>query len=288
MAAAGFSLEATRPSERELDQLCDWLVPGTEVYLSHVPAQPARERVEAAARLRRAGFEPVAHLAARRITTASELAEFVARLRGEADMRRMLVIAGDTAAAGPYPDALAVIRSGDLSRAGIEEIGIAGYPEDHPAIARAALQRAMADKIAAARAVGLGLHIVTQFSFSPDAIVDFLRRLRAADIDVPVKVGMAGPTRLPSLLRYAMRCGVKASMQGVASGAAAALVGRLAKPVGPERILDALHAAGGTLGAVVPHYFSFGGLIETARYASSAGRQPSGHAIRHANQESVP
>lgn len=288
VAADGFSLEATRPSDAELARLSDWLQPGTAVYLSRVPSQPARELIAAAARLRRAGFEPVAHLAARRIGSAAELADFLARVRGEADMRRVLVIAGDGAAGGPFADALAVIRHGGLRQAGIAEIGISGYPEDHPVIARDALARAMADKIAAAREAGLGLHIVSQFSFAPEAVVGFLRRLRAAGIDVPVKVGMAGPARLSSLLRYAARCGVKASAQGLMSGAASALLGRIGREVGPDRMLDALRAAAPALGAVAPHYFSFGGLIETARYASAAGRLPPGHAIRHTNQEPVP
>lgn len=275
-----YSLEATRPSAGELAELAGLVAPGTPLYLSRVDTHTLHDHADTVAAVRRAGLEPVAHVAARRLVSAAELAEFLARVRGDADMRRLLVIAGDrAAAAGPYDDALSLITRGGLREAGIEEVGIAGHPEGHPVIPQQALDRAMADKIAAARDAGLRLHIVSQFSFAPERIVGWLRALRAKGIDAPVKIGMAGPTSLPSLLRYAKRCGVRASVQGLLSGAGAALIGH----VGPERIVEALDHATGDLGDVAPHYFSFGGLVATARYARSTGRPAHGHAINQMN-----
>jgi methylenetetrahydrofolate reductase (NADPH) len=114
----------------------------------------------------------------------------------------------------------------------------------------------------------------SQFSFSPERIVAWLRQLRAGGIGKPIKIGMAGPTSVPALLRYARRCGVTASLRGLVSGVASGLVGH----VGPDRIIETLSAAG-DLGEVAPHYFSFGGTLETARYACEAaagrhGREP--------------
>ena len=200
---------------------------------------------------------------ARRFASAAELADVLARLRGEADLRRVLVVAGDAVTAGPYADALALIQGGKLRDAGIEEIGITGYPEGHPAITADKIEAALDQKIAAARAAGLSVHIVSQFSFDPEAIVAWLARLRKCGVTVPVKVGMAGPTSIPSLLRYAKRCGVGASLKGLMSGAASSLLGH----VGPDRIVAALEAARNEIGEAHPHYFSFGGVAETARYA---------------------
>ena len=146
----------------------------------------------------------------------------LAGLRGEADVRRLLVIGGDVDSAEPFPDALAVIQKGRLREAGIAEIGIGAYPEGHSRIPAGRLEAALDEKIAAGTAQGLRVHIVSQFSFSPERIVAWLKHLRACGIAMPVKVGMAGPTSVPALLRYARRCGVNASLRGLMSGAAPA------------------------------------------------------------------
>jgi methylenetetrahydrofolate reductase (NADPH) len=263
--AQRFSIEVTRPSAAEIEAMGAILPQGTPVYFSAVPTITPAELVNAAKLLRRAGLEPVIHIAARRIHAANDLQDLLARLRGEADVRRLLVIGGDVEQSGPFADALAVIQKGALREAGIEEIGIGAYPEGHPRIAADRLEASLDEKIAAARAQGLRLHIVSQFSFSPEGILAWLKRMRACGIAAPIKVGMAGPTSLPALLRYAKRCGVNASLRGLMSGAATALIGN----VGPDRIVETLSAASAEIGDAHPHYFSFGGLADTARYAGA-------------------
>jgi methylenetetrahydrofolate reductase (NADPH) len=275
-----FSLEATRPSAGEIAALADILPRGTPLYLTAVPTQDARELIAAAAALRTAGIEPVAHIAARRLGSATALQELLAGLRGEADMRRLLLIGGDVDTSGAFGDALAIIQKGRLREAGIEEVGIGAYPEGHPRIPPGRLEAALDEKIAAATAQGLHVHIVSQFSFSPERILTWLKQLRACGISKPVKIGMAGPTSVPALLRYARRCGVAASLRGLVSGVASGLVGH----VGPDRIIETL-AAAGDLGEAAPHYFSFGGTLETARYAceSAAGRHRASRAMARSN-----
>ena len=278
--ARRFSLEATRPSATEIAALADILPRGTPLYLTAVPTQDARELVATAAALRKAGIEPLAHIAARRFASADALQELLKGLRGEADMRRLLLIGGDVDAPGAFADALTVIQKGKLREAGIEEIGIGGYPEGHPRIPAGRLEAALDEKIAAATAHGLRVFIVSQFSFSPERILAWLRQLRACGIGTPVKIGMAGPTSVPALLRYAKRCGVAASLRGLAAGVASGLVGH----VGPDRILETLSIAS-DMGDVAPHYFSFGGTLETARYAceAAAGRHGAGRAMAQSN-----
>lgn len=279
-----YTLEATRPSADELARLAALVPPGQPLYLSHVPSQTLGEMSDLAIAVRRAGLEPVLHLGARRIVSADGLAECLKRACGEADMRRVLVIGGDIPQpVGPYADALALIRNVDWRAVGIEEIGVAGHPQGHPVIPAETLVRALRDKLAAARDAGLRAHIVTQFAFSAEPIIAFVRSLREEGVTVPVHIGLAGPTKLTALLRYAARCGVAASAQGLMSGAALALA--RAGRVGPDAILDALRRAAPALGIVAPHYFSFGGLIETARYASVVAPIASGRAITRPDQK---
>ena len=278
--AGHFSLEATRPTAAEIAALADIVPPATPIYFSAVPTITRQEVTAAAALLRKAGLEPIIHIAARRLAGAADLQELLSGLRGDADVRRLLVIGGDVDTPGAFADALAVIQKGRLRETGIEEIGIGAYPEGHPRIPAGRLESALDEKIAAATAQGLRVHIVSQFSFSPERILAWLRQIRASGIGKPIKIGMAGPTSVPALLRYARRCGVAASLRGLVSGVASGLVGH----VGPDRIVEMLSAAG-DLGEVAPHYFSFGGTLETARYACEAatGRHGASRAMARSN-----
>jgi methylenetetrahydrofolate reductase (NADPH) len=269
--ATGFSLEATRPSAADVAAIAQAVPAGTRVYLSAVPTRPPLEVLAPAAALAAAGLEPVPHLAVRNFPDARALEELLARLAGEAGVRRVLVIAGDRdPPAGRLHGAIDVIDRGTLVRHGIVEIGIAGYPDGHPRIAELELTRARAAKLAAAAAIGLSVHIVTQFCFDAAAIRAFVERLRATGIDVPVRVGLVGPTSLPNLLRYAQRCGVRASAQGLARQAG--LARQLFTLSAPDGIIRALAQAPQPLGEVALHYFSFGAIARSARWAQAVAQ----------------
>ena len=264
------SFEATRPSDAEIAAFAAAAARGTPVYVSAVPTRPPAEQVAIAQRLAACGFEPVPHLAARNFASATALDDHLARLV-EVGVRRLLVIGGDRdAPAGAFHHAIEVIESGSPQNRGIREIGIAGYPEGHPRVAATEIDRALAAKIEAASATGLGVHIVTQFAFAPAPILAFIARLRDTGIEQTVRIGLAGPASVATLLRYAAICGVAASARAFArnAGLAKHLLGANA----PDAIIRALAAArgAGALGDVAPHFFTFGGLGATARWAAAA------------------
>jgi methylenetetrahydrofolate reductase (NADH) len=273
--ARDFSIEVTHPSAADIDALRAAAPAGTAVYLSALPARPAEELIAAAVSLRAAGFEPVPHLAARNFASRAALDGYLARLTGEAGVRRLLLIAGDHAQPrGPFHSAADAIDSGLISRHGIGELGIAGYPDGHPRIPDYELDRVLAAKIEAAAQMGIALTIVTQFCFEAAAVIAWLDRIRASGIDLPVRIGLAGPTSLTTLMRYARRCGVKASARALARNAG--LTKHLLGAAAPDALVRALAEAVPThrLGDVAPHYFSFGGIAATAQWAASvaAGR----------------
>jgi methylenetetrahydrofolate reductase (NADPH) len=261
---AGFSIEATRPSAADIAALAV-LKRGTRVYLSAVPNRPAEESLAAAALVRAAGLEPVPHLAVRNFGSEQALDDFLARLNGEAGVDNVLVIAGDRGEYGPFRRALDVIDNGVLRRRGIRGIGIAGYPQGHPRIGNDELNRALTEKIAAAEATGLAVEIVTQFCFEARAILDFIARLRGFGFDHRVRVGLVGPTSLTSLMRYASRCGVRASAQGLARRSG--LMRQMFALTTPDDLIRTLTEAAPA--GIVPHFFSFGGVPATGRWAGA-------------------
>lgn len=265
----GFSIEATRPTGTDLDALKSAVSATTQIYLSAVPTRPLSDLVAFAAAVRAAGFEPIPHVAARSLASLGALDDLLAQLSAQAGVRRLLVIAGDSdRAQSPYASAIEVIESGLLQRHGISEVGVAGYPEGHPRIASETLDRALAAKIEAAEQTGLGIYIVTQFGFSAERIVSWILRLRDLGIEHPIRVGMAGPTNLATLIRYARRCGVAASAQGLTRNAG--LLKHLVGTSAPDDIIRGIAEAGGQLGRISAHFFSFGGIGATARWAAAA------------------
>lgn len=269
------SFETTHPSPADLEALKASAAPATAVYISAIPSRPAGEQIAVAVRLRALGFEPIPHLAARNFASTADLDAYLARLSGEAGVRRLLVIGGDRAEpAGFFHHAIDAIDSGLLQSHGIREIGLAGYPEGHARIAEIETARALAAKIEAAEQTGLAVHIVTQFAFSAGPIVEWIRRLRDTGFEQPIRIGLAGPASLSALLRFARICGVKSSAQGLARNTG--LVKHMFGKTAPDALVRALAAAcaDGRLGNIAPHFYSFGGLAATARWtaAVAAGR----------------
>ena len=271
--AARASFEATRLAPGDIEALRAGFAPATPIYVGASPARPLAAQIDTAIRLADAGFEPVPHIAARGFASAADLDRHLGRLHDDAGVRRVLAIAGDLATpAGPFHAAIEMIESGLLQARGIAEVGIAGYPDGHPRLSTTDLDRALAAKIDAAVETGLAVHIVTQFGFSAGTILAWIGRLRDHGIDLPVRIGIAGPATLSGLLRYAGICGVAASAQGLARHAG--LARHLFGMVTPDAVLRPLAEASTQLGEVAPHVFSFGGLATAARWtaAVAAGR----------------
>jgi len=259
---AGASLELSSRDPAEIDACAGLLEPGTPVYISFPPGQTYHGTVALAARLSRAGFRPVPHVAARRIAGRDALDDYLARAAGEAGVDSAFVIAGDSErASGAFDSSLALLETGLFQRHGIVRIGVAGYPEGHPRIAPSAIEAALAAKKTFARRFGIELGIVTQFCFDADSILSWVAKIE--EHGLPVRVGLAGPASLPRLLRFAAMCGVGNSVRALKSRPLA--ITRLMVEAGPEAVLrDLARRAGAPLAGV--HFFCFGGLVRTARW----------------------
>lgn len=271
LASASVELSAR---DRVAEEACrDFLAPGTRIFINFAPNERYRDTVAMAARLRRDGFAPVPHIVARYIPDASALDDILARARGEAGVEQVLVIAGDRdRPAGAFNSALQIIETGLFAKHGIRRVGVSGYPEGHPKIAEAALDAALRDKLAALRGQGLLPLIVTQFCFEAAPILGWTRKLRAAGIDAPTHIGLAGPATIAGLTRFALRCGIGNSLRTLARQSS---VTKLLTEAGPERIICDLAAANTeTLRFAGFHFFAFGGIVRTGKWlrAIAAGR----------------
>lgn len=240
---------------------------GSCVYIPSLPGLPLARTLQAIAAIRAAGLDAVPHVSARRILERDEFRDFLKQASSSHGVHRVLLLGGDEPRPkGPYRDSLQILEEGWLAGCGVREIGIAGYPEGHPRIARGTLEQAMHRKLELAREQAIGVYALTQFSFSPSRVVEYCAMLGRAHPGLPVYVGIAGPTDPVALARYAQRCGVSGSLRalrGLGTG--------IAQLVGNTDPRDQLAAvARYNLGNVVGvHLYSFGGAVRTAAWMRS-------------------
>jgi methylenetetrahydrofolate reductase (NADPH) len=265
------SLEMGADTPQDAHRIADLLPAGTPVYVNHLPRRRLADTLPALMALSEAGLEPVPHVAVRRIASRVEAESFLRQAVAKAGVRKILLIGGDLPdPVGPFAEAADLLRDDLVAQCGVAQVGLAGYPEGHPRIPTGTLTSALADKLGLARKLGLGAYVVTQFSFAPNRIVEYCADLARRAPDVPVYVGLAGPTSPRTLLRFAQRCGVSASLRALQAQGMGAV--RLFTHVDPSDQLVALarHARSGSASNVVGvHLFSFGGVAATATWMNA-------------------
>jgi len=260
---ASFEISARDPLAGEA--LRDVASAGSTVYIAFAPTDTHHGILAAAVRLKHAGFAPVPHIAARTLASFTQLNDYLARMAGEAGIDQALVIAGDVERpVGPFATSLDLLTTGLFEKHGIRHIAIAGYPEGHPRVSRAHLDVALLDKCRTIRERGLVPSVLTQFGFEAAPIIAWLRALRAAHPDIPVRIGLAGPASIATLAKFAVRCGVGNSLRALTRGHAA--VARLLVEADPAALVATLAAADRGLGIAGLHFFTFGGVRRTSAW----------------------
>jgi methylenetetrahydrofolate reductase (NADPH) len=262
----GYSIEVNPNQPKVVDAAATCLDPGTEVFLTWIPVTNPMNMIGPAAALRRAGLIPVPHIGARHIASVAQLEQLATRLVGEAGVDRVLIVAGDRATpAGPYDSSLAVMQTEIFQKLGVTRIAVSGFPEGNPNISDVVLDEALTAKIAFARHAGLELSIVTQFCFRPEPIVEWLQRLGTRGVDIPVRIGLAGPAGILTLTRYALHCGIGNSLHALHEHPSFA---KLLTEVDPEPIIRGIAAAAAENSALRLrisglHFYVFGGFNRT-------------------------
>jgi methylenetetrahydrofolate reductase (NADPH) len=260
------SLEMT-PQDRGIGQaLAARLPAGTSVYITHTPNASVGDVAAAACESESQGLRACPHIVARRIPNERVLNAALATMKDRGIARAMLVAGDLSSPAGDFASSLDILATGALARAGFTTLGVAGHPEGHKRIGSMSLWAALREKQGYAESTGSRMHIVSQFGFDPLAIGPWVRRLDDHGITLPVHVGIAGPANLRTLIRYAMLCGIGASLNSLmASLSALTHVRQLVTSV-DEMICQLARAwEGGFARRVVkPHFFAFGGVAATA------------------------
>jgi len=202
------------------------------------PTRGVDATVALAERISAMGYTAVPHLAARRFTGQSHLHAIVTRLQ-QTGINDVFVVGGDDPADAAHGssafacgrDVLAALVA---SRFEARSIGIPCYPEGHAYIGDALLDQALDEKSPFAD------YMVTQICFDPTTIRQWLTRIRARGITLPVYIGIPGVIERRKLLGIALRIGLGDSTRFLKKGAS--MLGQLVgTPIyRPDVLVDGL------------------------------------------------
>ncbi|MGR3501214.1 methylenetetrahydrofolate reductase [Pseudaestuariivita sp.] len=280
---AGYSIEVMPRTAEKVDDFKTLLAPGTRVYIAHIEGTPIEDMVATAKRLADDGFPVMPHFPARIIKDDATLGDWIARYQGEAGVDQALLLAGGvTTPHGEFDSSMQLMETGLFDKAGFTRLHVAGHPEGNrdidPDGGEANVMEALRWKQAFSERTDAQMALATQFAFEAKPIIAWVDALTAAGIDLPVHIGIAGPAKLQTLIKFAIACGVGPSLKVLQKRALD--VTKLVLPYEPTDVLSELaahKAANPGFGIEQVHFFPLGGIKTNARWAienGGAGTRP--------------
>lgn len=273
----GYSIEVMPRTAEKIDDFRDFLPAGTRVYIAHIEGTPIEDMVATAARLRDEGFDPMPHFPARIIKDAATLEEWVNRYQSDAGVDQALLLAGGVA--NPHGDfhcSMQLLETGIFDRAGFKRLHVAGHPEGNrdidPDGSDKNVMEALHWKQKFSDSTDAEMALATQFCFEAKPVIAWADALRDAGVTLPIHIGVAGPAKLQTLIKFAMACGVGASLKVLQKRALD--VTKLVLPYEPTEFLTELaqhKAANPDFNITQVHFFPLGGIKTNANWAIENG-----------------
>lgn len=280
----GWSIEVMPRTAEKVEDFRAILPPGTRVYIAHIDGTRIEDMVATAKRIAGQGFEVMPHFPARSIPDRATLSDWIARYQGEANVREGLILAGGRKdPMGEFTSSMDLLESGLFDHHGFTRLHLAGHPEGNrdidPDGSDRMVMEALRWKQAFAERTGAKVALATQFAFDAQPVIAWVDRLKAEGIDLPVHIGIAGPAKLQTLIKFAIACGVGPSLQVLQKRAMD--VTKLLLPYEPDEVVDQLaahKAAYPDFGIEQVHIFPLGGITTAATWANTRTGQAPAHA----------
>ena len=272
----GFSVEVTPKAASKIENFEDYIPSGTLVYIAHIEGTPIEEMVATAKKINDQGFCAMPHFPARIIKDKNVLEDWISRYKNEANVSNALLIAGGANKPyGEYDSSIQLIESELFDRADFNNLHIAGHPEGSmdidPDGSTTNVDQALSWKNEFSKRTDANMAITTQFSFDATSVISWANNIKQAGIDIPVHIGIAGPAKLQTLLRYSIECGVGASIKIIQKRAMD--LTKLLLPYKPTNIITELatyKANNPSFNIEKVHFFPLGGIKQVSDFVKEA------------------
>ncbi|MCY4292628.1 MAG: methylenetetrahydrofolate reductase [Roseovarius sp.] len=273
----GFSIEVMPRTAEKIKDFRQILPSGTRVYIAHIEGTPINDMVATARRISDEGFPVMPHFPARIVKDRKTLAEWIARYRNEAGVEQALVLAGGISKPhGDFESSMQLLETGEFGKAEFKRLHVAGHPEGNrdidPDGSNSNVDAAIRWKQAFSETSNAEMAIATQFMFDPQPAIKWADNLKKSGINLPVHIGIAGPAKLQTLIKFAVACGVGPSLKVLQRRALD--VTKLIMPYEPNEMLDCLagHKSKHPESNIANvHFFPLGGIMATAKWVMQNG-----------------
>ena len=273
----GFSIEVMPRTAEKVEDFTALLPKGTRVYVAHIEGTPIEDMVATAKRLASDGYPVMPHFPARIIKDAAMLENWIAMYQGEAGVDQALLLAGGvTKPHGDFESSMQLLENGAFDRAGFKVLHVAGHPEGNkdidPKGGMTNVNDALRWKQRFSDTTDAKMALATQFAFEAKPIIAWVDSLKEAGIDIPVHIGIAGPAKLQTMIKFAIACGVGPSLKVLQKRAKD--VTKLLLPFEPTTVLSELaahKAANPDFNIEKVHFFPLGGIKTNATWAIENG-----------------
>ncbi len=271
----GYSIEVMPRTAEKVEDFRALLPKGTRVYIAHIEGTPIEDMVATAKRIAREGFDVMPHFPARIIHDKATLADWITRYQTEAGVMQALLLGGGVnTPAGDFDSSMQLIETGLFD--GFDRLHVAGHPEGNKDIDKdggdAIVMQALKWKQAFSERSDAKMAIATQFCFEADPVIAWANRLAEAGVHLPIHIGVAGPAKLQTLIKFAISCGVGASLRVLQKRAMD--VTKLLLPYEPTEFISGLAAhktANPAFGIEHVHFFPLGGIKTNAAWVTENG-----------------
>jgi methylenetetrahydrofolate reductase (NADPH) len=268
----GYSIEVTPNAAAKIENFAEVLPANTRIYIAHIEGTPFDEMLTTAKKITNEGFIPMPHFPARIIEDKDMLESWLSQYSGEANVKEALLIAGGSKEpAGEYDSSIQIIETELFDKYSFKRLHVAGHPEGNKDIDKDSthtnVNKALSWKNEYAKRTDAQIAIATQFCFDSGAIIQWANSLIDMNIDLPVHIGIAGPAKLQTLIRYSIECGVGASMKVLQKRAKD--ITKLLLPYEPTSVISELaeyKSQNPDFNIEKVHFFPLGGTKTTANW----------------------
>lgn len=242
---------------------------GSRIFLPHLPGKPLSAQVVAAELLKEMGYAPVPHFGARNFASVWDFVHLLESYSRIGVNEGLFLGGNPPTSIGPFMNAAELLAHPVLSNSTIKIAHVGGYPEGHPAVSDNMLRQAFSIKRELCTKMGLELRVISQFGFDGEAIGAWARTLQLEFPGTPIRLGLAGVTTLPKLIRFAVMCGVGPSLSALRRSSAGLLNALTEK--NPGDVMAYIEAEYPRPTAPLDaHFFVFGGWRKTLDWISAA------------------